>query len=109
MWVRYRPELLRVSTGPGANYRSVATVFDDRYIDVYVNSTHPQRNRTSSLNYWANANGNRPGVDAPIRWDRRVMAYTRTSGDGGTATQPYLKTLRLGLQLPLEMVALRLE
>lgn len=100
LFVRYAPRFLRTSTGPGANYRSSSMVFDDRFLGINVFPGNPQRNRLADLNYWGNAINARPAAADPIRWDRFVIANTRTSGDGSSATRPYFTSYRPGLRLP---------
>ncbi len=100
LFIRYEPSILRVSSGTGANYRSVASLFDDRFLGLRWFPNNSQRNLVGDLSYWGNELGQRPPLDAPIRWDRFVVAYTRTSGEGSAATRPFYRTLRFGVQLP---------
>lgn len=100
LFVRYSPRFIRTSTGPGANYRSSSMVYDDRFLGINLFPANPQRNRLADLNYWGNAINARPAAADPIRWDRYVIANTRTSGDGSSATRPYFTSYRPGLRLP---------
>ncbi|MBS1712859.1 MAG: PQQ-binding-like beta-propeller repeat protein [Armatimonadetes bacterium] len=98
LYIKYRPSIVRVSTGTGANYRSVATTYDDRFIGVRVVPGNPQRNLLGDLQNWVGeVNAAQP--DSPLRWDRTVVAYTRTSGDGTAAARPFYQTLRPGIVL----------
>lgn len=99
LYVRYIPTLLRVSQGNGANYRSVASAYDDRFIGVRVYPNDPQRNLLGDLLYWFGPTNAQASVNDALRWDRTVLAYTRTSGDGTASTRPYYQTLRPGVRL----------
>ncbi|MBX3097023.1 MAG: hypothetical protein KF812_09190, partial [Fimbriimonadaceae bacterium] len=99
LYARYRPSIKRVTTGQGVNYRSVSSVFDDRFLGV-IQSANPALQKLSDLAYWFNPVGGAPGVNDPIRWDRTVLAFTRTSNDGATVTRPYMMTMRPGIILP---------
>lgn len=99
LYVWYRPTMLRVNEGGGANYRSMSSLFDDRFIGIRLNPGNPQRNLVGDLQNWIGDNGVAAAADAPIRWDRTVFAYTRTSGDGTAATRPYYQTMRPGVKL----------
>ncbi|MBX7133761.1 MAG: PQQ-binding-like beta-propeller repeat protein [Fimbriimonadaceae bacterium] len=88
--IRYVPRFLRLNSGLGANYRGAAMNFDEHFISEY--------------GFWATPG---PGpVDAALsfpaaaRNDRFVFTYARTSGDGSTATRPFIRTYRFGVQLP---------
>ena len=98
LYIKYRPTIMRISQGDGANYRSIASVYDDRFIGIRTDPTNPQRNLIGDLTNWMGEVN--PAVDTdPVRWDRTVVAYTRTSGDGTAATRPFLQTLRPGVRL----------
>lgn len=99
LFARFEPRVLRVSAGDGANSRSAAMVFDDRFVGVQT-FADPLRNLTADLSYWGNPIGNTPAVADPVRWDRHVIAYTRTSADGRSQTRPVYVTVRQGVTLP---------
>lgn len=84
--VRYRPKFLRVSQGLGANYKNAQLLFDERF--------------TSEFAYWANTNNLAAVPGDPARVDRYVMTYGRSSADGSSASRPYIRTVRFGIQLP---------
>ncbi|HXH60364.1 MAG TPA: hypothetical protein VNI20_03305, partial [Fimbriimonadaceae bacterium] len=100
LYVRYAPTYLKVSTGPGANYQSASMVYDDRFIGVYENTADPIRNLLGDISYWGDQFSSRPPNDALLRWDRHVMTFTRTSGDGTQTTRPFMSAYRFGIQLP---------
>jgi hypothetical protein len=101
LYVRYAPYYLVTSQSGNVNYRSASMVWDDRLIGVYADPTNPTRNLLGDLRYWRTP-GNLPISSASdlIRNSRFVLAYTRTSGDGGRPTRPALRTMRFGVQLP---------
>lgn len=98
--VNYFPTILRVSTGAAANYRNGSMIFDDRFIGIFVDPSNPERNLTNDLNYWRTGGNGAVTASDPIRQDRFVMVFNRTSGDGSAAVRPYLRTMRYGIQLP---------
>ncbi|MCW5937832.1 MAG: PQQ-binding-like beta-propeller repeat protein [Fimbriimonadaceae bacterium] len=100
LFLSAEPSIVRVSVAGGANYRSATSAFDDRFIGVKVFPNDPQRNLVGDLSYWGTEAGGRPNVDAPLRFDRTILAYTRTSADGSAATRPFFQSLRFGVQLP---------
>lgn len=99
LFVSYRPTIMRMTEGSGANYRSVAANYDDRFIGIRTNPTNQQRNLLGDLQYWLGS-ANPATPNDPLRWDRTILAYTRTSGDGTAATRPFFQTYRFGIQLP---------
>jgi hypothetical protein len=100
LYVRYAPTYMRVSTGPGANYRTVGMVFDDRFIGIYQDPVNPLRNLLGDISYWGNEFSSSPNTNDLLRWDRHLMTFTRTSGDGTQATRPFMSSLRFGIKLP---------
>jgi hypothetical protein len=100
LYVRYSPFYMRVSTGPGANYRSVSMVYDDRFIGIFFDPFNPLRNLLGDLAYWGNEFNARPANNELLRWDRHAMTFTRTSGDGTQATRPFVASFRWGIALP---------
>lgn len=98
LFVTYSPKLLRMSSGPGSNYRAMQMVFDDRFLGV-AGYANPRRNLLGDLSYWFGPSG-APSATAPIRWDRQLVGTTRTAGEGDSATRPYLQSMRLGIVLP---------
>ncbi len=100
LYVRYAPMYMRVSTGPGANYRTVGMVYDDRFIGVYQDPINPIRNLLGDIGYWGNEFSASPATNELLRWDRHVLTFTRTSGDGTQATRPFMASLRYGIKLP---------
>lgn len=100
LYIQYSPYYLATSQSGNVNYRSASMVWDDRLIGVYTDAANPSRNLVADLRYWRTAAGATPAPNASIRNDRFVIAYTRTSGDGGRPTRPALRTMRFGVQLP---------
>jgi outer membrane protein assembly factor BamB len=101
LFVTYRPFFIRLSSGIGANHRSVSHVYDDRFIGVRRYQNQPGRDLVGDLSYWGNELNSRPADTDPIRWDRRIVVYSRTVADGGSAARPYYQTFRHGVELPL--------
>jgi hypothetical protein len=101
LFVTYRPFFLRLSTGIGANHRAVNQVFDDRFIGVRRYQNQPSRDLVGDLSYWGNELNSRPADTDPIRWDRRIVVYSRTAADGGSTARPFYQTFRHGVELPL--------
>src|SRR5690606_16082190 len=100
MFVRYAPKFVKVSDVDGANYRTADMAFDDRLLGVYVDPSDSSRNLLGDLSYWADQNGLTPAANDPIRWDRMLFTFTRTSGDGAQSVRPYIRSMRFGVQLP---------
>jgi len=98
--VNYAPTLLRVSGTGGANYRNGSMIFDDRLLGIFVDGANPERNLVNDLNYWRTGINGNATINDPIRQDRFVMVFNRTSSDGGQAVRPFIKTMRYGVQLP---------
>ncbi|MBY0457819.1 MAG: hypothetical protein K2V38_10810, partial [Gemmataceae bacterium] len=85
----------------GANHRSVSQVFDDRFIGVRRIQNQPNRDLVGDLSYWGNELNSRPADTDPLRWDRRIVVYSRTAADGGSTARPFYQTFRHGVELPL--------
>jgi hypothetical protein len=100
LYIRYAPLYMRVSTGPGANYRTVSMVYDDRFIGIYEDPTNPIRNLLGDISYWGNEFSSSPNTSDLLRWDRHLLSFTRTSGDGTQATRPFMSSFRYGIKLP---------
>jgi hypothetical protein len=98
LFVRYTPGLLRISSGEGANYRSVDSLYDDRFVGVFEAPFTPL---FGNLAYWYDGSNVplNPADNDPVRWDRTVVASTRTSSEL-SQTRPFLSSYRFGLQLP---------
>lgn len=84
----YQPKLLRVSEGTTAGYAAPNVAFDERYIP--------------DISYWRRA-GDGSDVDGtdPVRPGRYVFTYARAAAGAGQAARPMLKSMRLGVDLPL--------
>lgn len=89
---RYTPRILRVSSGTGAGYGYPTGLFDNRMIGEF--------------SYWAYSNGtalvqpNGSIPDEPVRSSRMVFTYARSAAGAGQTSRPYMRTMRLGVQLP---------
>jgi hypothetical protein len=81
----YTPRFLRISTVNNANYGTPSGVIDPRFISEY--------------DYWANPNGTGIAAGAQIRIHRFAYTYGRAAAGAGQASRPYLKTMRMGVQL----------
>jgi len=86
LYVRYTPRILRVSDSEGQNYRMSTLMFDERYF--------------GDPSYWVTAGGSAANFATPGRNDRFFITYQRTAASTGTTSQPYMKTMRFGIQLP---------
>ncbi len=88
----YTPRILRVSGGVGAGYTGSTAMFDNRMIGEF--------------GYWARSNNTSlvpPGGPIPsdeVRSARYLFTYGRSAAGAGQASRPYLRTFRLGVQLP---------
>jgi len=76
----YQPKFLRISgTGMNASHSSPTILFDNRYV--------------AEASYWVGLGQ----TDAAARY---IHTYVKTSPGVGQTTRPYIKTYRLGVQLP---------
>ncbi|MGE0002399.1 MAG: hypothetical protein AB7T05_10050, partial [Fimbriimonadaceae bacterium] len=100
LFVRYSPQIVRIAGGTAQNYRQTSHVFDDRFIGIQVFPGNPSRNLIGDLSYWGDQNNLRPQPTDLVRFDRFMISYSRTSGDGTSAARPFYKTYRFGIQLP---------
>ncbi len=100
LFVRYTPQIVRIAGGTAQNYRQTSHVFDDRFIGIQVFPGNPSRNLIGDLSYWGDQNNLRPQATDLVRFDRFLISYSRTSGDGTSAARPFYKTYRFGVQLP---------
>jgi hypothetical protein len=84
----YQPKLLRISEGTTAGYAAPNVAFDERLIP--------------DVTYWRRA-GDGSAVDEtdPVRTGRYVFTYGRAAAGAGQSARPMLKTMRLGVELPL--------
>ena len=84
----YQPKLLRISEGTAAGYAAPNLAFDERFIP--------------DITYWRRA-GDGSNVDAtdPVRTGRYLFTYGRAAAGAGQAARPMLKSMRLGVDLPL--------
>jgi hypothetical protein len=85
----YTPRILRVSSSGGAAYTGPSGLWDNHF--------------EGDLSYWANRLNQR--VDpvnggSQARMDRYVFTYSRAAAGAGSAARPYMRTMRLGVQLP---------
>ncbi|MBI5708434.1 MAG: PQQ-binding-like beta-propeller repeat protein [Armatimonadetes bacterium] len=91
--LRYTPRLLLASGSAGAGYSTPTVIFDNRMIGEF--------------SYWARSN-NQPLVpnggpipNDPVRSARMVFTYGRAAAGAGQTSRPYMRTFRLGVQLPV--------
>jgi hypothetical protein len=93
----YVPKFMRVSVGTSAGHAGVAQFFDNRFDGVTAQNTK----------YWANQNGSgiSPGAAGfvPPRVARYYFTYNRAAAGAGQAARPYVKTMRLGVNLGLQI------
>jgi len=93
----YTPKILRVSVGTASGHAGVTHFFDNRFEGVSAGSTK----------YWANSDGSgiNPGAAGfvPPRVGRYYFTYNRAAAGAGQAARPYMKSMRLGIQLPYQI------
>ncbi|MCX7800865.1 MAG: hypothetical protein N2109_11045 [Fimbriimonadales bacterium] len=85
----YQPFALRVSgAGQTASHSTPNVLFDNRLI--------------ADASYWVRPGGAAvSNADAdPIRTSRYLVAYGRSAAGGGQSARPFLRSFRLGVQLP---------
>lgn len=86
LMLSYSARILRISTSGGAAYASPTTLFDNRLIGEF--------------SYWANQINGPIAPDDAVRSGRFVFTYGRAAAGAGAASRPYMRTMRLGVQLP---------
>jgi hypothetical protein len=90
----YTPKFLRVSVGTTAGYAGVSQFYDTR-----VDGVRPP----TTTKYWARPdNSSIVAGDAP-RLNRYFLSYNRAAAGAGQAARPFMKTMRLGVQLPYQI------
>lgn len=119
LYVQYSPRFLRVSgtqsafriedgavgrtaranVSVAANYRGVSAVFDDRMIGARA-GVLPAWSLTEDANFWFDSVGQVLPPSATVRHDRVWLTSNRTSGDGSTASRPFMSSMRFGVDLP---------
>jgi outer membrane protein assembly factor BamB len=91
----YTPKILRISQGGGAAYAGPTGIWDNRLTGEFS-----PFNAASRPAYWANRLGTAAAQSDPIRMARYVFTYGRAAAGSGSAARPFLRTMRLGVQLP---------
>jgi hypothetical protein len=81
----YQPRVLRVTSNERAGHSGSSLLFDNRL--------------ASDESYWARDNS-RAALSEELRMSRYVITYNRASAGGGQAARPYMRSMRLGVQLP---------
>lgn len=81
----YTPRLLRVSTSGGSAYAGPNGLYDNRLIGEF--------------SYWANRLNGAINPSDPVRTGRYIFSYGRAAAGAGAASRPYMRTVRLGVQL----------
>lgn len=94
----YTPKFIRVSTGTTAGYSGVSQFNDSRFDGV-----RPSSGPGQILKYWARPNGSTIISGDHPRLSRFFLTYNRAAAGAGQAARPFMKTLRLGLQLPHQL------
>lgn len=92
----YAPKFIRVSTGTTAGYSGVSQFNDNRFDGVKF--TAP-----TITKYWARPNGSGIVSGDHPRLSRFFLTYNRAAAGAGQAARPFMKTLRLGMQLPHQL------
>lgn len=83
----YSPLHLRVTEGTGAGYASPSLSFDDRLIPDNA--------------FWFRTDESAVDDTDQVRVGRYLFGYVRAAAGGGQAARPFMKTMRLGVELPL--------
>ncbi|MCU0317092.1 MAG: PQQ-like beta-propeller repeat protein [Fimbriimonadaceae bacterium] len=104
LFITYSPTLVKTGIGRGSNYRSVTSVYDERLIGIFQfpNGAPAFRDRdlVQDLNYTYRHDNAPAQIGDLVRHDRFWLAYTKTTADGSSATRPFMKSMRFGVQLP---------
>lgn len=95
----YTPKFMRVSTGTTAGYSGVSQFNDNRFDGVRIGDPlFPNITK-----YWARPNGSGIVSGDHPRLSRFFLTYNRAAAGAGQAARPFMKTLRLGVQLPHQL------
>ena len=95
----YTPKFMRVSTGTTAGYSGVSQFNDNRFDGVRIGDPlFP-----NIFKYWARPNGSGIVAGDHPRLSRFFLTYNRAAAGAGQAARPFMKTLRLGVQLPHQL------
>jgi len=81
----YTARVLRISTSGGSAYAGPNGLYDNRLIGEF--------------SYWANRLNGAINPADPVRTSRYVFSYGRAAAGAGAASRPYMRTVRLGVQL----------
>ncbi len=92
----YTPKFIRVSTGTTAGYSGVSQ-FNDNRLEGLRFGTSP------ITKYWARSNGDGIESGDTPRVNRFFFAYNRAAAGAGQAARPFMKTMRMGIQLPYQI------
>ncbi|MBC8065994.1 MAG: hypothetical protein H7Y17_14265, partial [Chlorobia bacterium] len=87
----YTPKFLRVSTGTTSAYAGVSHFNDSRLDGVAPPTT---------TKYWARPNNTSIVAGDTPRVNRFWFSYNRAAAGAGQAARPFMKTMRMGVQLP---------
>ncbi len=87
MLLTYTPRILRVSTAQNVAHTNPVGLFDNRLIGEF--------------DYWAQPGNTAINQNSAVRSARYVFTYTRGAAGNGQSTRPFMRTMRLGVQLPL--------
>jgi outer membrane protein assembly factor BamB len=82
----YAPRILRISMSGGAAYAGPSGIFDPRFI--------------GDAGYWATRLNTAASINDPVQNDRYIFTYGRAAAGAGSASRPYMRTVRFGVQLP---------
>ncbi len=82
----YTPRIVRISMSGGAAYAGPSGLFDNRLIGEF--------------SYWANQINAAIAPGDSVGSARYVFTYSRAAAGAGSASRPYMRTMRLGVQLP---------
>jgi hypothetical protein len=90
----YTPKFLRASVGTTAGYSGVSQFHDNRVDGV----TPP-----NTTKYWARPDNTTIVAGDTPRVNRFFLSYNRAAAGAGQAARPFMKTMRLGIQLPYQI------
>ena len=90
----YTPKFLRVSVGTTAGYSGVSHFHDSRVDGVIPPNT---------TKYWARPDNSGIIAGDTPRVNRFFMSYNRAAAGAGQAARPFMKTMRLGVELPYQI------
>ncbi len=104
----YQPEFIRVSTSASTGFSGPSLIFDNRLVNEVQRlqqdlggTLPPPPNFVSPISgFWAESNGAPAAPADQVRAGRFIATYGGAAAGAGHGARPYMKTWRLGVQLP---------